>query len=131
MSRQNSCGRDEARHRAAIAANYLEVAEVAAAGEPDSADRNVAAGNAVLAGIAASDALCCLRLGKRSRDADHAAAVQLLQQVDHRLGQNLSTVLAVKDFAHYGHDFLTATRLTTVLRAARGLVDQAQRALLA
>lgn len=129
MNRQSSCGRPEAADRSLIAIKYLQVAEVAAAGKPDSADRNVAAGNAVLAGVAAADALCCLRLGTRSRAADHGAAVQLLEQVDRKLAQDLHTVLGVKDFAHYGHDFLTSSRLSTVLRAARRLVEATQFAL--
>lgn len=131
MTRQHSCGRREAQQRARIAARYLAIAEIAATGDPDAADRNVSAGNAVLAGIAAADALCCLRLGKRSRDADHAAAVKLLQQIDKDLGQALHTVLGVKDFAHYGHDFLPVMRLTSVLRAARKLVERAEAALTA
>ena len=58
MSRQPSCGLTEAEKRARIARMYLDVAEIAAAEEGDEA-RNVAAGNAVLAGIGASDAICC------------------------------------------------------------------------
>jgi hypothetical protein len=42
---------------------------------------HVAAGNAVLAAIAASNALCCRLLGERSRGQDHRDAVALLEQV--------------------------------------------------
>lgn len=54
MSRQPQCGLLEARNRAKVARSYLDVAELAAH-EPADGTRNVAAGNAVLAGIAASD----------------------------------------------------------------------------
>jgi hypothetical protein len=41
---------------------------------------NVAAGLAVLAGVAASDAICCVRLGKRHRGEDHRGAATLLAE---------------------------------------------------
>ena len=61
MSRQVPCSRGEALARANVAERYLTVADLAAEDDADTA-HNVAVGNAVLAGIAASDALCCLRL---------------------------------------------------------------------
>lgn len=42
---------------------------------------HVAAGNAVLAAIAASHAVCCRLLGERSRGQDHRDAIALLEQV--------------------------------------------------
>jgi hypothetical protein len=55
----------EARARLLTAQAYLDVASAVL----DERDRdeylNVAAGLAVLAGIAASDAICCARLGRR------------------------------------------------------------------
>jgi len=53
----------------------------------------VAAGNAVLAGIAASDAICCVRLGCRHRGEDHRGATELLKTatVD---GDRLAVTLA-------------------------------------
>ena len=35
---------------------------------------DVAAGNAVIDGVAAADAICCVRLGERSADDDHQRA---------------------------------------------------------
>jgi hypothetical protein len=69
VSRQPVCGLPEARSRAKIVRMYLDLAQVAAAEFGDEA-RNVAAGNAALAGIAASDAICCVRLNKRHRGQD-------------------------------------------------------------
>lgn len=108
---------------------YLDVAEIAAAGEGDEA-RNVAAGNAVLAGIAASDAICCIRLGRRPRGQDHRDAVSMLQTVrpeGERLAGDLSTVLGVKDASHYGETFLTAAKSRTTMRAASRLVSAAEK----
>ena len=57
MSRQPTCGPADARNRAKVARMYRDVAELAA-DEPGDEARNVAAGNAVLAGHRASDAIC-------------------------------------------------------------------------
>jgi hypothetical protein len=66
MTRQAPCGPAEAARKARLARAYLDLAEQVVAQESDEA-RNVAAGNAVLAAIAASDGLTCLRLGRHSR----------------------------------------------------------------
>jgi hypothetical protein len=76
--------------------------------------RNVAVGNAVLAGIAASDAICYIVLGHRHRGQDHQGAVGLLREVPHdgsKLGRDLATILGVKDPAHYGDQFVTDAKL--------------------
>jgi hypothetical protein len=49
--------------------------------DSDLATPSVAAALAVLAGIAASDAACCARLGRRPRGQDHATATTLLRTV--------------------------------------------------
>jgi len=53
---------------------------------------NVAAGLAVLAGIAGSDAICDARLGRIHRGDDHRAAQDLLQQATPD-GKKLAAVL--------------------------------------
>lgn len=71
-------GPGEAAARLGMALAYLETAQLA-----DSEHRegfsNVTAGLAVLAGIAASDAICCVRLGRYHRGDDHRQATELLQ----------------------------------------------------
>jgi hypothetical protein len=70
----------EARTRLLTAQAYLDVASSVL----DERDRdeylNVAAGLAVLAGIAASDTICCARLGCRHRGDDHRGAADLLRR---------------------------------------------------
>ena len=56
MTRQSPCGPTEAARKTRVARAYLDVAEQTTGQETDEG-RNVAAGNAVLAAIAASDAL--------------------------------------------------------------------------
>ena len=130
MTRQARCGPVEARHRARMARTYLDVAEQAALAETDEG-RNVAAGNAVLAAIAAADALCCLRLGRHVRGRAHQEASALLRTIrpgGAGLAKDLSTVLGVKDAAHYGTVFVSATVLRSTLRTAIRLVAAAETA---
>lgn len=66
-ARRRPCTADDARTGAAHARACLETAKLicSEADKPDEANFNhVAAGNAVLAAIAASDALCCKLLGE-------------------------------------------------------------------
>ncbi|HZI96628.1 MAG TPA: hypothetical protein VFD41_03775 [Actinomycetales bacterium] len=127
MNREITCGRGEALSRTDVAERYLTVAELAA--EDDAhASRNVAVGNAVLAGIAASDALCCLRLGRRSRGQDHHAAVDLVRHVDATLARDLDRLLRLKDTAHYGDQFISSDKVISSVRAAQRLVEAAREA---
>jgi hypothetical protein len=117
--------------KARLARAYLDLAEQTAGHDSDER-RNVAAGNAVLAAIAASDALTCLRLGRHSRSQAHQEASALLRTIrpdGPKLAKDLSTALGVKDAAHYGSVLLSATNLKTTLRAATRLVEAAETAL--
>jgi hypothetical protein len=131
MTRQAPCGRGEAVRKARLARAYLELAEQAAAGETDET-RTVAAGNAVLAAIAASDALTCLRLGRHSRAQGHQESTALLRSIrpdGTRLAKDLATALTVKDAAHYGSVFVSASSLKATVRAATRLVEVAENAI--
>lgn len=130
MSREAPCGPPEAQSRTRLARAYLDVAAQTAE-DPSAEARSVAAGNAVLAAIAASDALCCVHLGKRARGQDHRAAATMLGLVrpdGATLAAALQRCLAIKDSAHYGDRFLAKTDLTATLRAATRLVRAAEAA---
>jgi hypothetical protein len=130
VTRQAPCGPADAARKARLARAYLDLAEQAAGQDRDET-RNAAAGNAVLAAIAASDALTCLRLGRHSRGQGHteaAALIRTIQPDGPRHAKDLATAVTVKDAAHYGSVFVTATTLKTTLRAATRLVDAAERA---
>jgi hypothetical protein len=79
-----------------------------------------------LESIAAADAICCVRLGHRSRDADHRTAAGLIAAV-HPEGAGLARALRIaleaKDPMHYAGDYLSPERHTSVLRAATVLND--------
>jgi hypothetical protein len=123
-----ACNSRHARTRLNQATAFLEVAELVGTQEDELATPGVAAALAVLAGIAASDAVCCARLGERSRGQDHGQAVQLLERVDttgRAMAQDLRRLLAIKDDAHYGLLHVSSRRATAALRQARRLVESA------
>ena len=125
------------RHRQAVA--YLETAGLISSDGSLPADydfNHVAAGVAVLAAVAASDALCCLLLGERARGQYHGEAVDLLATV--RFGDStlamqakrardlsiaLATALDLKDQAHYGTSLLGVPQVRRIVKAATKLVD--------
>ena len=128
MARQQNCGRPEAAQRAKVTRSYLTTGQLAAS-EQTAEARNVAAGNAVLAAIAAADAICCLRVGRRNRSENHSDAIALLKLVEpdgQKFGRDMATVLAVKDPSHYGIAFVSEATLKATLRAAEHLVLAAE-----
>jgi hypothetical protein len=91
---------------------------------------NVAAGLAVLAGIAASDAICCVRLGCRHRGDNHRGAADLLRDATKdgaELAKALLRLLDLKDAAHYGVMVISSRKARDALRWAAHLVEGAQR----
>lgn len=111
--------------RAQSARKFLEVAELVA----DDGDRTVAhvsASLAVLAGIAASDAICGAVLGQRPQGQDHKQAAVVLATVRPRGKDSaaaLRRLLDDKSNAQYGTSYLTPARIDGMLRAARKLVE--------
>jgi len=102
--RTSSCSPSEGRVRLEQARAFLEVAELVL-DETDEglATPQVAASLAVLCGIAASDAMCCSRLGRRSRGQDHHQAADVLATVrpdGPEMAKDLRRLLEIKDQAH-------------------------------
>lgn len=119
----------EARVRLRAAEAYVEVAELVLLDTRRVEMPGVAASLAVLAGIAASDAICAARLSKIHRGDDHRAASALLAQATPD-GQNLAVVflrlIDLKDQAHYGVVAVPASRSRSALKWARQLTDRAR-----
>lgn len=122
MSRRvDDCGRPEADLRLAQARDYLELAELALEEKPQAA-----AGNAVLAAIAAADAICCFRLGQRSRGQDHREALSMLATVPdggRQMAADLRRLLDIKDAAHYSATLMAQTSARSAVLRARRLFD--------
>lgn len=109
--------------RAATARTYLEVGDLVIGSDP--AERQVAAGLAVLAAIAAADAICGAELGYYARGRDHDQAPDLLSSIlpdGPALAKCLTRVLEHKPSAHYGTSYLTDDTVRSMLRNASLLV---------
>lgn len=116
--------RAAARNRRQVAETYLEVADLVAS--EDGSAINVCVGNAILAGIAAGDAICLAAVGERYAGPDHAAAADFLGEIDRDLGRQLHALVALKPAAHYGARLLRPTDRDLALRRAKALVEAAR-----
>ncbi len=117
--RRSPCTTADARARLHDAEAFLDTAERAT-------DPDVTATNAIHAGIAAADAICCFALRERSADANHTAAIALLRTVDTRLAATLARLLARKQQAAYESRDVTARDAATCIRQATTLADAAR-----
>jgi hypothetical protein len=125
VGRTRACTRADAQARLRLARKYQEVAELVL-GE-DHVDATVAAGNAVLAAIAAADAISCVLSGEIYRGADHRAAATHLRQVtgDSELAGRLRDVIDLKDQAHYGLRNVALERARVAVRKSKQLIEAA------
>ncbi|MBM0123448.1 hypothetical protein [Pimelobacter simplex] len=113
------------RARRIVAQKYREIAEVAEV--EDGAAINVCVGLCVLAGIAASDAICAAAAGERYSGTDHSAAADLLARHDAEAAKHLRTLIALKPAAHYGKNLLKESDRRAAMRASAALVEEATR----
>ena len=75
------------------------------------------------AGIAASDVICCARLGEHSMGENHAQAIRLLATaVDSQLAGDLETLLKMKTKAGYSEKPISGSDLARAERAADRLL---------
>ena len=121
------CSITEARVRLRAANAYLESADLVH-DEERAEFLSVATGLAVLAGIAASDSICCARLHRRHRGDDHRGAAELLAQATPdgtALSNKLLRLLDVKDEAHYGVILVSARKARDAFKWASQLVKRA------
>lgn len=129
MTRVRPCSPADARTLAGYAAAYLHVARRVRDEDAPGAD-HVATGNAVLAAIAASDAICGRLLGERSRGSDHRDAVRMLRSLARpdvaRLADALMNALDSKDESHYGVAGIGRDARVRAIRAAETLVAVAR-----
>jgi hypothetical protein len=106
------------------------VAELVLEEPATQSETHVSAALAVLAAIAATDAICGFRLGQYSRGQDHEQAAELLESVDvgdRSLAVKLRRVLTAKDAAHYSPRLMPRSDAQSLVRNARALVDAADR----
>jgi hypothetical protein len=128
-ARVSNCSAAEGKSRFRTAQAYVEVADLVLDERNRDEHLNVAAGLAVLAGIAAADSICCARLGRRHRGDDHRGAAELLRQATPdgpELATKLLRLLDVKDAAHYGVGVVASPKARSALAWARRLVERAR-----
>jgi hypothetical protein len=114
-ARTQSCDRSDALTRLAQSESFLLAAELVVDDDSDDATPSVAASLAVLAGIAASDAACCARLGTvEPHGADMA--------------KDLQRLLNRKDDSQYGLTFVSSAEAGRVVGWAKRLLSHARRA---
>jgi hypothetical protein len=129
--RARPCDAADARKRLADAKKYLEVAELVAS-EDSLESHNVAAGLAVLAGIAAADAACCKALGESSRGPDHRDAATCLRRITpggEAAANDFERLVGLKDKAYYSFLNVSGQDRAGALRRTTQLVDFAREVL--
>lgn len=133
MTRVKKCSPAQARARAAVAAGYLDAAKAIRDEQGRVADQ-VATGNAVLAAVAAADAICGWLLGEYSRAENHGEAERLLARCARRphdedwtsgLVRAFAQAIESKDTAHYGFAGISHDSGVRAIRAAERLVAAA------
>jgi hypothetical protein len=128
MMRTKPCTPEIRQGRLRKAAEFLDAASLIA----DQADREAAAPDAyvtlcIQAGIAASDVICCARLGEHAQGQDHNEAVTLLSRADSESGKHLRLLLGMKTKVGYSHTGVSAADARRAGRAADALVETARR----
>lgn len=119
------------RARTADARKHLELAELVAI-EHDAASWKAAGSNAVLAGIAAADAICGHVLGHCSKSANHSDAVDLLKRAtspDAGPSNDLRRLVGEKSLFHYGTERVTERSAADMVTYAMRLIDEMDRRL--
>lgn len=122
--RAADCTRADALARLKQAKSFIEVADLVLGSDDELALPQVSASLAVLSGIASSDAVCCARLGRRSRSRDHREAITLRESVPDspkEMTHDLRRLLDLKDGAHYSSIMVTLTTARDAVRRARRL----------
>ena len=121
MAGTRDCDRAVIKGRLAKAIEFFEAADLLQYDMP-----TAAADLFIDAGIAASDVICCLRLGRHSNTGSHHEAITLLNQADPGSDKHLNTLLGLKNKAASTHQALSATECAKMNRAAAHLVDKAR-----
>ena len=127
-----TCAPGEAGKRLSAARKFPEVAETYI-DDKDPDGRRVAVSNAVHAGIAASDAMCCARLGRHAVGDDHRAAIELVRGIGPtgaEAAKALTALLSTKNKAQYQTSAIGKADTTAAVRRAQSLVATAERLLL-
>jgi len=128
MARTTPCSPEIRRDRLRKAGQFLDAANLTAGqagGKAENADSFITL--CIHAGIAASDVICCARLGQHTQGENHTEAVALLEKADSGSGKHLRVLLSMKTKVGYSHTEATAADAKRAGRAAEALVETARR----
>lgn len=126
--RTGPCTKADATTRLRQAQAHVFVAQLCIDDADDVATPGVAASLAVLAAIAAADAACCHRLGRRSRAQDHSQAELLIGTIEPNgsvMAKKFRDVVNAKDDSHYGLALVTRAKANAMVVKATGLTTWA------
>ena len=126
MTKSKKCTPEMKIGRLNKAEQFLRAAQLISSSIDDSQLANAYVTLCVHAGIAASDLICCSRLGEYSVGADHRSAVALLARIDENSSIHLKTLLDMK--GHSGYSEFAASpqvRISAGISATE-LVEQAK-----
>jgi hypothetical protein len=126
--KEGACTAADARMRMTQAEAMLSVAQQALSDNTNAAIAGVAAALAVLGAIAASDAACCAKLGKRPRGQHSEATTMLKTVMPHgpAMAKDLGDLVAAKDDSHYGLHLVSEAKATLMLKKATRLAALAR-----
>ncbi len=113
--------------RAEHARAYLLVADLVRVDASITGRNNILGAIAVLAGIAASDAICGKALGARSVGVAHAEAVDLLRRAtppQSKAASALGRLLASKTDTQYSAHLVSSAKARELFKAAEQLVGE-------
>jgi hypothetical protein len=116
----------EVRSRADAARAFARVAAMVLGDDSDPEHPRVVGALAVLAGIAAGDAVCGHVLKRRAAGQDHRQAVDMLRgfREGEPFATDLARLLEQKSNAQYGTTYLSAARAGSMLEHARRMVER-------
>lgn len=120
------------KQRAEHARAFMAIAELSLSDTATPGHTNVAGSNAVLAGVAAADAICGRSLGLRSASENHADAIKLLEQAVPPTSQapkNLKKLLVSKTDTQYSPDLVSGAAALRLVTAAQRLLQDMEKAL--
>lgn len=121
------CSAADARVRLGSARQYLDACDVLELAGTVSND--VVASNAILAAIAAADAICCAARQEHAGSGNHNDAADLLKLLNKALGEDLARILSYKNIAAYSTRGISDAEVKTCRRVAGRLFAEAQRVL--
>ena len=118
MAKSKKCTPEMKIGRLNKAEQFLRAAQLITSSIDDSQLADAYVTLCVHAGIAASDVICCSRLGEHSVGADHRSAIALLALIDEGSSIHLKTLLDLKGRSGYSeHEASPQIRLSAGISA--------------